>query len=66
MNELLQIIPLWIIILIVLWDAIWKLIALWKAARNNHHIWFILIGIINSVGILPLVYILLYNRRIKD
>ena len=59
MTEFLQNIPVWIIILIVLWDSIWKLIALWKSARNNHLIWFIFIGIINSVGILPLIYILI-------
>ena len=63
MTEFLQNIPVWIIILIVLWDAIWRLIALWKSARNNHLIWFILIGIINSIGILPLIYILLDKRE---
>lgn len=65
MSEFLRNIPLWIFLPVVLWDLIWKLIALWKAAKNNHRIWFIFIGIINSVGILPLIYILLSNRRSK-
>ena len=56
--------PIVIIPLIVLsiWDAVWKVIALWKSARNNHLVWFICIAIINSVGILPIVYILMHRK----
>ena len=59
--------PGFIILIVVLsiWDAVWKLIALWKSARNNHLVWFVLIAIINSVGILPIVYILMHRNRRK-
>jgi hypothetical protein len=46
------------IIILAIWDAVWKLIAMWKAARNNHLAWFICIAIFNTVGILPIIYIL--------
>ncbi|HCB00151.1 MAG TPA: hypothetical protein DEP22_09605 [Porphyromonadaceae bacterium] len=65
MSEFLRSIPLEVFLPIVLWDFIWKMIALWKAARNSHLTWFIFIGIVNSVGILPLIYIVLDNRRKK-
>lgn len=57
--------PAFIILIVILsiWDAVWKLIALWKSARNNHLVWFICIAIINSVGILPIVYILMHRDR---
>ena len=57
--------PAFIIFIVILsiWDAVWKLIALWKSARNNHLPWFICIAIINSVGILPIVYILMHRDR---
>ncbi|HZJ80066.1 MAG TPA: DUF5652 family protein [Dysgonamonadaceae bacterium] len=57
--------PAFIILIVILsiWDAVWKLIALWKSARNNHLPWFICIAIINSVGILPIVYILMHRDR---
>jgi len=51
-----------IIIILAIWDAVWKMIALWKSARNNHLAWFICIGIINSIGILPIVYILMHRE----
>lgn len=50
-----------VIVLLMLWDAVWKVVALWKSARNNHLAWFIVIAIINSVGILPIIYILMHR-----
>jgi hypothetical protein len=56
----------WLIPLVIglaIWDAVWKMIALWKSARNNHLAWFIFLGIINSVGILPIIYILMHKKK---
>jgi hypothetical protein len=51
------------IILAALWDAVWKLIALWKSARHDQLAWFICLAIFNTVGILPIVYILSFQKR---
>lgn len=51
------------IIILFLWDLLWKLIALWKAARNTHRAWFLCIALINTVGILPIIYILLHKKK---
>ena len=50
---------------IVLWDAIWKGIGMWKSARNNQKIWFVLIFILNTVGILPILYIAYFQKKKK-
>ena len=50
------------IFIAIIWDLTWKLIALWRAARNNQKGWFIAIGIINSLGILPIIYLLLNKK----
>jgi hypothetical protein len=65
MMESLSTLPVWLIILIVilvLFDSVMKLIALWRAARNNHLVWFICLAIFNTIGILPMVYLVL-NRQ---
>ena len=62
-TQYLWIIPL--IIVLSVWDIVWKLLGLWKSARNNESIWFILIAIFNTLGILPIIYILL-NKNKKD
>jgi hypothetical protein len=43
--------------ILLLWELVWKGIALWKAARESQKYWFIAILILNTVGILPIVYI---------
>jgi uncharacterized membrane protein len=51
------------IIILIIWDFVWKLIALWKAGRNNHFAWFFCILIFNTMGILPIIYILLHRKN---
>lgn len=48
-----------LVVIISLFDAVMKAIAMWKSARNNHLIWFVCIAVFNTVGILPIVYIIL-------
>ena len=48
-----------LIIVISLFDAVMKSIALWKSARNNHLVWFVCLLVFNTVGILPIIYIIL-------
>jgi uncharacterized membrane protein YagU involved in acid resistance len=55
-------VSLWILIVIVIWSAIWKLLALWKSARKGHTVWFILLALINTVGILEILYIYIFSE----
>jgi sorbitol-specific phosphotransferase system component IIC len=55
-----------ILVILILWEAVWKIIALWKAARNNQLAWFICIAVINTVGILPIIYILMQMKKKSD
>jgi hypothetical protein len=55
-----------LIIILAVWEAVWKLIALWKSARNNHLGWFICIAIINTVGILPIIYLITQKNKKSD
>jgi uncharacterized membrane protein YiaA len=50
---------------LVIWELIWKGIALWKAVRENQKGWFIAILILNTVGILPILYIFLLKKGKK-
>jgi len=52
-----------LIIICAVCDTVWKLIGLWKSARNNELIWFILIAFFNTLGILPIIYILLSRNK---
>lgn len=50
---------------VILWEAVWKGISLWKAGRNKQLGWFIALFILNTAGILPIVYILAFQKKKK-
>jgi hypothetical protein len=51
-----------IFILLTIWSLVWKGISLWKSAQNKHRNWFIAILVINSFGILEIVYIFYFSK----
>jgi len=54
----------WVIIGIALvWSLVWKGIALWKAGRNKQLGWFIWMLILNTEGILPILYLAFYQKE---
>ena len=52
-----------IVVLLAIWDGVWKLIAMWKSARKCQLGWFICLAIFNTAGILPILYILLFQKK---
>ena len=54
--------PIWFLSLVLIWILVWKLLALWKAARNKHLVWFILLAIINTLGILEILYVFIFSK----
>lgn len=50
----------------VLLDLILRGFALWKSARKDQNIWFIALLIVNSMGILPLIYLVLNKDKKSD
>lgn len=57
--------PEWLVWMIplMIWDVVWKGIALWHAARNGQKYWFVALMLINSVGIVPIVYLKFFQKK---
>jgi hypothetical protein len=53
-------------LVIALWTMIWKGMALWIAAREGSKPWFIVLLILNTVGILEIIYILFFSKAGGD
>lgn len=47
----------------VILELIFKGLGLWKAGRNNQPGWFIAIFILNTAGLLPIIYLLFFQRN---
>ena len=52
-----------ILLVTVLWVLPWKIYALWTASKNKQKIWFVVLVIANTVGILDIIYIFLIAKR---
>lgn len=51
---------------ILAWTLYWKGMALWKAARTGSQKWFIAMLILNTVGILEILYLYVFSRKKKE
>lgn len=54
--------PTWLLLTILVWSLFWKGLALWKSAKRNSKFWFVAILLINTVGILEVLYIFLFSE----
>jgi len=50
----------------VIWDLAWKGVALWSASKRDEKVWFVILLIVNSIGILPIIYLLLTKAKTHD
>jgi len=53
----------WVLGLLIIWTLIWKGLALWKSARGKQYVWFILLLALNTLGILEIIYILVFAPK---
>lgn len=65
MNNIIQIITSnkLMLSLLIFWSIIWKGIALWHSARNKQLIWYIVLLIVNTLGILEIIYLSFFRKK---
>lgn len=51
-----------LLIAIIIWSAVWKAIAMWHSARNKQIAWFVIFCIFNTMGLLEILYLGLWQR----
>jgi hypothetical protein len=42
---------------LLLWEGFWKGLALWHSGRRGQAWWFVIILVVNTIGILPIIYL---------
>lgn len=50
---------------ILIWTLIWKGWALWKAAGKKDKIWFVILFVFNTIGIIEILYIFIFSKMEK-
>ena len=56
----------WLLWLVLVWVLPWKGVALWRAAKNTHRAWFIAMLVLNTLAILPIIYIFFFSKKKKE
>jgi hypothetical protein len=54
-----------LIVIVGLWDLFWKGKGLWRSAQRGEKWWFIAILVVNSIGILPIIYLVFFSKKKK-
>ena len=58
-----SVIPTILQLVLLAWSILWKGIALWNAAKNSQKNWFIVILIVNTLGILEIIYLFRFAKK---
>ena len=48
--------------LAAIWDLVWKGLGMWRAAQQKQTGWFVAILLINTLGILPILYLYVFSK----
>ena len=64
-QSVLKDVPIWVLYVLMIWELGWKGFALWKSSKNNHPYWFVFILVLNTIGILPIIYIFFFSKKKK-
>lgn len=60
--------PGWVIPVAIglgIWSMVWKGLALYKAGTLRQPLWFIVMFLVNTVGILEIFYIFVFSKLVK-
>ena len=52
--------------ILLVWTMIWKGIALWFSAKNQQKGWFVAIFLLNTLGLLPIIYLIWFKPANKE
>ncbi len=56
---------IWLLAILAIWSLIWKGLALWYASGRRQKAWFIILLVLNTVGILEIIY-LFFVVKVQD
>lgn len=49
----------------VIWSFIWKGLALYRAGANRSPAWFVVLLLVNTLGVLEILYVFVFSRSRK-
>lgn len=50
-------------LVLLVWTFYWKYQALWYAAKHDHKWWFVVLLVVNTAGILEILYLYVFSKN---
>jgi hypothetical protein len=51
---------------LVIWTVYWKYHAIWHAVKHEHKWWFLALLLINTAGILEILYLYIFSKKMEN
>ena len=55
----------WWIYPVLVWTLFWKGLAMWRAAKNSQAAWFVISLVLNTFGILSIIYLQFFQQDLN-
>ena len=55
-------IPLWLLVIVITWELVWKGLSMWKSSKKDQPYWFITLLVLNTFGILQILYYYVFSE----
>lgn len=52
-----------VMVVLMAWSLVWKGLALWKASRLGSKPWFVVLLIVNTLGLLEIIYYFFIGKK---
>jgi len=52
-----------LLFVVLVWSLVWKGMALWKSAKEGSKVWFVVLLLVNTVGILDILYLYVFSKK---
>lgn len=54
-----------LLVLLSVWELVWKGFGLWHSAQNKQKGWFVALLLVNLAGLLPIIYLIWFKPKQK-
>ena len=52
-----------LLLVVIAWSLVWKFKGMWLSARQGSMAWFLILGLTNTLGILPIIYLYRFSKK---
>lgn len=52
-----------LLVVLIAWSMTWKALALYRAGLNRSPAWFVVLFLVNTLGILEILYLFIWGRK---